>query len=182
MRYGIRYVLAAVLALTIAGAARAEHTGWRPDAKPELSDAEWLERLDARLAPVHGSLVDTLALVDGGSPAERDAYIVIIQEQAAKGIRILDELEPARACARDYVALERVMLLMWGDAADSYRQAQAGSSQAAGEVQALVPAAGYILREYADRVRLSTVCGTPEPAPTPEPTGAARTPTPMATP
>lgn len=172
-----RLVLA--VAATLALAVPAYGQGWRPEVAPEPTDAEWLSRLDAKLAPIHGTLSDTLALVDMGNEVERDAYIVIIQAQAAKGLTILDTAGVPPSCATDYVALERVMLLLFGDSADAWAQYRAGSSQAAGEVGSLVTAAVYFLNTYGDRLRLGA-CETPEPEPSALPSSApSRTATPI---
>lgn len=170
-------VLAMVLALAaLPLVAMAE--GWRPAIPPRATDAEWLKRLDARLVPVHGSLIDTFELWTGVGPgAEEDAYTTLIQEAARRGIVVLDEVEPAPACARDYVALERTMMLLWGDFADAWRQFRAGSAQARQDALAMGPAALYMLQTYGDTIRATTVCETPEPARSPTP---LRTPTPVA--
>lgn len=163
------------LAVVLTGATWAVNTGkvhaegWRPEVDIE-TDAEWLTRLDKRLAPVHASLAANLELIGiAGTDAEVDAYVTLIQEQARKGIGILDSMEPARACSRDYFATERVLFLMFGDSVDAFRQFRAGSSQASAEVSALVPAAAYILSEYGDTIRADVTCEVAEPEPTASP-------------
>src|SRR5688572_21891113 len=99
-------IAAALLAVLLLAAPVAAQ-GWRPAVESQ-TDAEWLTQLDARLAPVHGMLRDTLEIIGGATLPEQDAYLVIIQAQAAKGILILDAMEPAPACALDYMAIERV--------------------------------------------------------------------------
>jgi hypothetical protein len=178
MGCGTRVSGALLAVLLLAAPVAAE--GWRPELAPEPTDPEWLTQLDARLAPVHGTLNDTLALIGAGSEAERDAYIVIVQENAAKGLRILDLAEPAPACARDYVAVERVMFLMLGDTADAFRQFIAGSSQAGEDVNALGPAAVYMLGTYADTIR-ADACATAMPVPTEGPMAVPATATPIET-
>jgi hypothetical protein len=177
MGCGTRVGGALLAILLLAAPVAAE--GWRPAVESE-TDAEWLTTLDARLAPVHGTLNDTLALLGSGTEAERDAYVTIVQENAAKGLRILDLAEPAPACARDYVAVERVMFLMFGDTADAFRQFIAGSSQAGEDVNALGPAAVYMLGTYADTIR-ADACATAIPVPTEGPMTPAATATPTQT-
>jgi hypothetical protein len=171
-----RLALAVLLVMSVAVPAAAE--GWRPPVRSE-TDAEWLTQMDARLAPIHGVLLDTLTLVGSGTETEADAYVTIIQENAIKGLRILDLAGDPPACAADYAALERAMFLMFGDTADAFRQFRAGSSQALDELNALAPAATYLLTTYGTTIRDATDCGEAEPEPTPEPsTGPARTATP----
>lgn len=158
--------IAGSLLLTLTLAAGVAAQGWRP-ASVDVSDAEWIKRLDARLAPIHGKLADTVELVGTASDREADAYLVILQEQAVRGILVLDGLEPAPTCARDYMAAERVMFLQFGDLGDAWVQYRAGSQQAAAEVGALAQSAIHLLRQYGDTLRNATTCGVPAPEPSP---------------
>lgn len=153
--------------------------GWRTAPTVE-SDADWLARLDRRLVPIHGTIADTLALLNTVvmSDAEIDAYVTVLQEQAKRGIFVLDDMEPARLCAIDYAAVERTLFLLWGDAGDSWRAYRAGSGEAQAEVAAMIPAAAFLLGDYGQRVHDTSTC-TPPP---PKPTAAPPTPTPRSSP